>query len=172
MHNSEKKTGSMFYNLLPSPVGNLLLIGDENGLKQIHFQDGPHAHILRPEWVENRQPFTEVIKQLQAYFQGRSTTFTLQLAPEGTSFQRKVWNALRMIPYGQTVSYGDIARRIGNPKASRAVGAANGQNPLSIVVPCHRVIGQSGDLVGYGGGLPIKRALLALERRYVTSGAK
>ena len=166
MHNPEKKKGRTFYSLLPSPVGNLLLAGDQNGLKQIHFQDGPHPKDPDPTWVENRRFFTEVIKQLNTYFKGRSTTFTLLLAPEGTPFQHKVWNALRRIPYGQTVSYGDIARRIDNPNASRAVGAANGQNPISIIVPCHRVIGQSGDLVGYGGGLPIKRALLALERRY------
>ena len=159
------KESLMSYCILASPVGDLLIAGDKTGLKLINFQEGKHPRALPSNWTEDRQLFRPVIQQLNAYFEGRLTRFSLKLAPEGTPFQQKVWMVLRKIPYGITVSYGDIAKRIGNPKASRAVGAANGQNPLSIVVPCHRVIGQSGDLVGYGGGLPIKKSLLALERR-------
>jgi methylated-DNA-[protein]-cysteine S-methyltransferase len=159
----------MFYCILESPVGNILIAGDDSGLKLINFQEGPNAQAPDPKWKEDRRFFQSVIQQFNAYFGGRLTQFSLPLAPDGTPFQKKVWNALRKIPYGKTVSYGDIARRIGNPNASRAVGAANGQNPLSIIVPCHRVIGQTGDLVGYGGGLPIKESLLAHERRQVHS---
>ncbi|UCE64821.1 MAG: methylated-DNA--[protein]-cysteine S-methyltransferase [Nitrospirota bacterium] len=159
----------MFYCLLESPVGNILIAGDKRGLKLINFQDGPNAQAPDPKWKEDSQFFRAVIQQFHAYFGGRLTQFRVPLAPEGTPFQMKVWKALQRIPYGKTVSYGEIARRIGNPKASRAVGAANGQNPLSIIVPCHRVIGQTGDLVGYGGGLTIKKTLLEHERRRVES---
>ncbi len=159
----------MSYCLLRSPVGNILIAGDNSGLKLINFQDGPNAQPPHPNWKEDRQFFQTVIQQFKAYFDGRLTQFKLPLAPIGSPFQKKVWNALRKIPYGKTVSYGEIARRIGNPKASRAVGAANAQNPLSIIVPCHRVIGQTGGLVGYGGGLSIKASLLAHERRPVLS---
>jgi len=106
-----------------------------------------------------------VLEQLQQYFDGSRKRFQIKLNLQGTSFQRQVWQALQRIPYGRTVSYGEIAMQVGFPKASRAVGAANGQNPVSIIVPCHRVIGKNGQLVGYGGGLPIKEALLDLERR-------
>ncbi len=165
----ELQESMMSYCILESPAGNILIAGDKSGLKLLNFQDGPNPQAPNPKWTEDRQFFHTVIQQLNAYFGGRLTQFTLTLAPEGTPFQKKVWNALRKIPYGKTVSYGEIARLLGNPKASRAVGAANGQNPLSIIVPCHRVIGQTGDLVGYGGGLPIKELLLAHERRQVHS---
>ena len=156
----------MFYSIVPSPVGNLLIASDEAGLKLINFQDGRHPQDPEPDWKEDRRFLQDAIQQLETYFAGRLTRFTLKLAPEGTPFQQRVWQALRDIPYGRTASYGDIARKIGKPQAARAVGAANGQNPLSIVVPCHRVIGQTGDLVGYGGGLGIKESLLTLERRH------
>ena len=159
----------MSYCLLESPVGEILIVGDKRGLKLINFQEGPKAQAADPQWQEDSQFFRAVIQQLNSYFSGRLTQFRLPLAPEGTPFQLKVWKALKRIPYGKTVTYGEIAKRIGNPKASRAVGAANGQNPLSIIVPCHRVIGQTGDLVGYGGGLSIKKALLDHERRRVES---
>ena len=107
----------------------------------------------------------EARRQLTEYFAGARRAFDLPLAASGTPFQRRVWEALRRIPYGETISYGELARRIGKPTASRAVGAANGRNPIAIVVPCHRVIGADGTLIGYGGGLPVKEALLALERR-------
>jgi methylated-DNA-[protein]-cysteine S-methyltransferase len=154
------------YSIVQSPVGELLIAGDEDGLKLINFQDGPHPKDPDPHWKNDRRLVFEVIQQLEQYFSGKLTRFSLRIAPEGTPFQQEVWKALREIPYGQTVSYGDIAKRIGQPKASRAVGAANGRNPLSIVVPCHRVIGGTGDLVGYGGGLEIKKALLVLEKGY------
>lgn len=159
-----KKTRTVFYELLRSPVGELLLVGNEQGLKILSFQDGRHPQAIDPQWEKDRKPFQLVISQLEAYFKGCLTRFTVKLSPGGTNFQQGVWKALRRIPYGKTVSYGDIAKQIGNPHASRAVGAANGQNPISIIVPCHRVIGANGKLVGYGGGLPIKQSLLALEQ--------
>lgn len=148
----------------PSPVGELLLIDNGHGLCGLQFQDGLHPLEINEDWKKQRSPFTVVIKQLGEYFAGRLQRFTIPLSLEGTAFQRAVWRALKTIPYGKTVSYGDISNKIGNPKASRAVGAANGQNPVSIIVPCHRVIGANGKLVGYGGGLPIKTALLELEQ--------
>ncbi|MDX1983869.1 MAG: methylated-DNA--[protein]-cysteine S-methyltransferase, partial [Bryobacteraceae bacterium] len=112
-------------------------------------------------------PFREVIRQLDAYFKGALHDFDVPLAPLGTPFQRNVWSALREIPYGRTISYGELARRIGNPSASRAVGLANGSNPIAIIVPCHRVIGANGKLTGFGGGLDVKRKLLDLERQAI-----
>ncbi len=123
---------------------------------------------MKPEssWRLDDRQFADAIGQLEAYFAGELKRFNLRLAPEGTPFQLKVWNALLTIPYGETISYGELARRLGDMHASRAVGAANGRNPLPIVVPCHRVIGADGTLTGYGGGLPIKKALLALEQEH------
>ena len=157
---------SYSYWIWPSPVGKLLLIGDGRGLRGLHFHDGDNPLEIDKAWREQRTSFKEVIEQLERYFTGRLRTFTNPLAVEGTGFQLSVWRALQSISYGMTASYGTIARKIGNPNASRAVGAANGQNPVSIIVPCHRVIGQNGDLVGYGGGLSIKEALLELEHRF------
>jgi methylated-DNA-[protein]-cysteine S-methyltransferase len=154
-----------FYAQIESPLGPLLLAADDAGLRQILFVNGRHA--ARPEscWKEDHAPFAETIRQLHAYFAGELENFNLRLAPEGTPFQLGVWRRLGDIPYGQTISYGELASRTGNPKASRAVGLANGSNPIPIVIPCHRVIGSNGKLTGYGGGLPIKEKLLALERR-------
>ena len=149
----------------PSPVGNLLLIGNDSGLRGLNFQDGDHPLAPNPDWREQRVPFAHVIKQLEDYFSGRLRMFRVKLALQGTGFQLSVWQALKRIPFGVTASYGAIAKQVGNPRASRAVGAANGQNPVSIIVPCHRVIGKNGQLVGYGGGLLIKEALLDLERQ-------
>ncbi len=154
-----------FFWRWPSPVGELLLIADAWGLGGLNFQNGPHPIEPDPAWEERRGPFKEVIQQLDGYFAGKLRTFHVELSLQGTDFQLSVWRALRDIPYGATASYGSIAHKIGNPKASRAVGAANGQNPISIIVPCHRIIGKNGRLVGYGGGLLIKKALLDLERR-------
>lgn len=153
----------MNYCYMQTPVGKLLLVGDENGLYQVHFQDGTHPAQPEADWEQSEQPFREVMRQLQAYFAGKLTHFDLPLKPEGTEFQLGVWRALRSIPYGKTWSYGELAKRIGKPTASRAVGAANGQNPLPIIVPCHRVIGANGSLTGFGGGLKIKQKLLELE---------
>jgi methylated-DNA-[protein]-cysteine S-methyltransferase len=154
------------YVLVDSPVGELLLAGDDTALKLISFQTGRHQ--VRPAslWKADDHPFEEVVRQLRAYFEGNLKTFDLALAPDGTPFQLAVWRALQEIPYGETISYGELARRVGSPQASRAVGAANGRNPLPIVIPCHRVIGGDGSLTGYGGGLRIKRTLLDLERRH------
>ena len=159
----------VYYSIVSSPVGKLLIAGEQSGLKLINFQDGRHPQDPEPDWKNGRRFLGDAIQQIEDYFAGRLTKFSLKLALDGTEFQRCVWRALKSIPYGRTVSYGDIARKIGKTKAPRAVGAANGQNPLSIVVPCHRVIGHSGALVGYGGGLEIKETLLAIERRYSSS---
>ena len=160
---TRRPSGALQYCLLNSPVGRILLAGSRKGLKLVSFQDGAHPVTPDPGWVNNEQPFKAAISQLKSYFAGKRKEFSLPLDLEGTPFQRQVWKRLQSIPYGKTVSYGAIAKGIGKPTASRAVGAANGQNPLSIVVPCHRVIGQNGHLVGYGGGLPIKETLLSLE---------
>ena len=158
----------MDYSYMDSPVGRLLLAGDESGLHLISFPEGSKARQPEPAWRRNDAPFKEVVRQLKAYFAGELTEFDLTLAPQGTPFQHDVWRALRAIPYGETRSYGALAKSIKRPKASRAVGAANGANPLSIVVPCHRVIGSTGKLTGFGGGLPTKAALLELERHVAT----
>jgi len=154
-----------FYTQIESPLGPLLLAADDASLRQIFFINGRQPAKPESSWIEDRAPLAETIRQLQAYFAGELTNFDLQLAPEGTPFQLSVWHRLCDIPYGETISYGELATRIGNPKASRAVGLANGSNPIPIVIPCHRVIGSNGKLTGYGGGLPIKEKLLALERR-------
>lgn len=153
----------MHYCDVSTPVGRLLLTGDEKGLRGISFQNGFHPVKLAEDWQLTEEPFREAIAQLEAYFAGRLHRFDLALAPEGTPFQREVWSALTTIPYGETVSYGELARQLGRRTASRAVGAANGRNPLPIVIPCHRVIGADGSLTGFGGGLAIKRRLLELE---------
>jgi methylated-DNA-[protein]-cysteine S-methyltransferase len=150
---------------MESPVGPLLLVADNAGLRQILFENGNHPARLESSWVEDERSFADVIQQLGSYFAGKLKEFDLPLAPEGTPFQLKVWRCLCEIPYGETISYGELACRIGNPNAARAVGLANGSNPIPIVIPCHRVIGSNGKLTGYGGGLPIKEKLLALERR-------
>lgn len=153
------------WSRIDSPVGPLLLVGDEAGLRAIDFLNGRRNVAPDPRWVEDRTSLMPVIEQLKAYFAGELERFELQLAPEGTEFQKKVWNELCNIGYGETISYGELARRIGNAKASRAVGLANGSNPIPIIIPCHRVIGSNGKLTGYGGGLEIKEKLLALEQR-------
>jgi methylated-DNA-[protein]-cysteine S-methyltransferase len=153
------------FTQIESPLGPLLLAADEAGLREIRFVNGRHPTPPEPSWKEDRASLSKTIQQLQTYFAGELENFDLQLAPEGTPFQLEVWRRLCEIPYGQTISYGELAGRIGNPKASRAVGLANGSNPIPIVIPCHRVIGSNGKLTGYGGGLPIKEKLLALERR-------
>ena len=152
-----------YWHEIDSPVGRLLLASTGEALTRVHFQAGPRP--LRPaqEWCHEAAPFVPVQTQLLEYFRGARRTFELPLAPEGTPFQRRVWRALCAIPYGETLSYGELARRLGLVSGARAVGLANGANPLPIVVPCHRVIGADGTLTGFGGGLHIKRSLLALE---------
>jgi len=148
---------------LDTPIGPLLLVGDAHALQRIDFVHGRRATITPPSSPRD-DVFVDVVSQLAEYFEGRRRTFKLSLAPAGTSFQQRVWRALLDIAYGQTISYGELAERIGQPTASRAVGLANGSNPIPIVIPCHRVIGANGRLTGYGGGLPIKQRLLALEQ--------
>jgi methylated-DNA-[protein]-cysteine S-methyltransferase len=154
------------YRYMESPIGRLLVAGDEEGLRYIGFPSGKSPLQPGSAWKEDPKALDEAIRQLHAYFGGELKAFSLTLAPRGTPFQLSVLRALQGIPYGQTISYGELARRIGRPRASRAVGAANARNPLPIVIPCHRVIGSDGSLTGFGGGLEVKKALLALERRY------
>ncbi len=153
-----------FYTRMESPIGELLLLGDEKALSGLYMQDGRKPTTIDPSWEESPAPFAEVRTQLEEYFAGRRTTFDIPLAARGAPFEREVWHALEEIPYGETVSYGEIARRVGQPTAARAVGTANGRNPIAVIVPCHRVIGADGSLTGYGGGLERKRLLLELER--------
>jgi methylated-DNA-[protein]-cysteine S-methyltransferase len=148
---------------ISTPVGRLRLGGDEDGLRGISFENRIDPAAPAEGWLRTKEPFREAIAQLEAYFAGELRCFDLALAPEGTPFQREVWSMLTTIPYGETVSYGEIARRLGRSKASRAVGAANGRNPIPIIIPCHRVIGADRSLTGFGGGLGIKRRLLDLE---------
>ncbi len=155
----------LFYKHISSPVGKLRLVATDQALVQLSFgADG-----LRSAVRAERHPIlNRAERQLKEYFAGKRKKFELELATEGTEFQKKVWSALRRIPYGQTKSYGDVAHSIGQPKASRAVGGANNRNPIAIIVPCHRVIGANGDLTGFGGGLSIKEKLLALESAATT----
>jgi methylated-DNA-[protein]-cysteine S-methyltransferase len=153
----------MYYCYLDTPIGELLLAGDADGLSMIGFPKGSMRRAPEGDWIFNEQPLAEACRQLREYFAGERREFDLPLKLSGTAFQVSVLEALLHIPYGETTSYGEIARRIGRPRAVRAVGAANGRNPIPIVVPCHRVIGSTGDLTGFGGGLDTKEALLRLE---------
>lgn len=153
----------MYYCYLDTPIGDLLLAGDEEALSLVGFPEGSMRREPESDWIYNEKPFQEARRQLSAYFQGELKNFDLKLNPGGTEFQLAVLDELQKIPYGTTTSYGDIAKRIGRPKAVRAVGAANGRNPIPIIIPCHRVIGSTGDLTGFGGGLATKEALLRLE---------
>jgi methylated-DNA-[protein]-cysteine S-methyltransferase len=155
----------MNYTWMDSPVGRLLLAGDQAGLRSVSFATSNRAGVVREDWVEDVAALKDAVRQLRAYFAGVLQEFDLELAPVGTEFQLRVWKALREIPYGKTISYGELAKRVGNVKASRAVGLANGCNPIAIIVPCHRVIGSDGSLTGFGGGLRNKEILLELEGR-------
>ena len=147
-----------------SPAGPLLLAGNRDGLHVLSFGVGSRPRNVDPSWVADTAGVLQgVRKELDDYFAGRLKKFTTRLAFEGTPFQHQVWTELCRIPYGETISYLELANRIKNPKAVRAVGMANGANPIAIIVPCHRVIGSNGSLTGFGGGLPTKRALLELE---------
>lgn len=158
--------GPIYYTYMDSPFGEILIARNSLGLSHISFQEDPNRK--DPEaggWRFDQQAFDETLAQLRAYFNGDLYHFDLPLAPEGTPFQLQVWQALQTIPYGETISYAELAGKLGKPNAARAVGAANGKNPLPIVIPCHRVIGSNGLLTGYAGGIHIKEALLALEHR-------
>jgi len=160
----------MYYCYLDTPIGELLLAGDDDALSLVGFPEGVMRRDPQPDWIYNEKPFAAAIQQLNEYFAGKRQEFDLPLRLDGTEFQMLVLQELRRIPYGETTSYGDIAERIGRPKAVRAVGAANGRNPIPIIVPCHRVIGASGDLTGFGGGLDTKEKLLRLESENAESG--
>ncbi len=176
MSNSIQNT--LFYRILEAtPVGRLSLAADETGIRYLHF-DGGQERTRRPLpaeagldhngefWQPDTGQLDEAVRQLDEWFKGSRTEFNLRLAPQGTDFQMRVWATLREIPWGETMTYGQLAERIGQPTASRAVGLANGRNPISIMIPCHRVIGSTGRLVGYGGGLDRKKILLQLENSW------
>ena len=155
----------MYYDFFETGlIGTLTLVGDEAGLRELNFENGKNPTTIQDKWKKNPDFFAPVKEQLRAYFKCELKQFNIPLAPVGTPFQLKVWQALRDIPYGKIESYKNIAEAIGNPKAVRAVGGANGKNPISIIVPCHRVIGNNGSLTGYGGGLKTKKQLIDLER--------
>ena len=156
----------MYYCFLDTPIGELLLAGEDGALSMIGFPKGSMRREPEADWIFNEKPLADACEQLREYFAGERQAFDIPLQLNGTEFQVSVLKALQEIPYGQTASYGEIARRIGRPKAVRAVGAANGRNPIPIVVPCHRVIGSTGDLTGFGGGLDTKEALLRLEAEH------
>jgi len=151
------------FTILPSPIDDLMAVAEGDSLVGLMMLPHPDPG---SDWqrADDDPILAEARRQLVAYFAGERQDFDLPLAPAGTAFQLQVWAALREIPYGQTISYGELARRIDNPQASRAVGLANGRNPISVIIPCHRVIGADGSLTGYGGGLPRKQLLLALEQ--------
>jgi methylated-DNA-[protein]-cysteine S-methyltransferase len=156
---------TLLYQDVASPIGRLRLIGSGDELVGIWFEKGRDARKDNPDMVAGNSPVLERTRaQLEEYFRGQRRDFDLPLAPRGTEFQQRVWKLLRHIEYGTTTTYGALANSLGNPQASRAVGLANGSNPIPIVIPCHRVIGANGALTGFGGGLPIKSALLELER--------
>lgn len=153
-----------YWTEIDSPIGRLLLTADDAGLIGLHMEERRHGPAdVDPTWIRDDDTFVDAKKQLDAYFAGELREFDLPLNPSGTAFQQRVWAELRTIPYGEVRSYGEIAEQIGRPTASRAVGMANGRNPISIIVPCHRVIGASGALTGYGGGIDRKRTLLEME---------
>lgn len=153
----------MYYRYLNTPIGDLLLAGDDDGLRMIGFPQGKMRREPEPGWAFDEKMLEYAARQLEEYFAGERREFDLPLHLTGTEFQVRVLEELQRIPYGETTSYSAIAERIGRPKAMRAVGAANGRNPIPIVIPCHRVIGRGGSLTGFGGGLETKAELLRLE---------
>lgn len=159
------------YRCAPSPLGELLIVGGPAGVRGLYLSAQRWAPAIGTDWVRDDRAFDDVVAQLQEYLAGERTTFSVALDLHGTAFQLQVWEQLQAIPYGQTRSYGELAVAVGRPRAFRAVGLANGRNPVSVIVPCHRVIGSSGSLTGYGGGLDRKRALLALEGATLSLGA-
>lgn len=155
----------MFYTTFKNPLCPITLIGDEEGLRRLymHTDDEKYPLILETDWVQNDAFFSDTIKQLNEFAHGQRTSFDVKLNPQGTDYQKKAWHALTEIPYGEFRTYKDQAMACGNPKASRAVGSANGKNPIPIIIPCHRVIGRNGQLTGFAFGLDVKKKLLELE---------
>ncbi len=158
-----KEENTMLYTLIASPLGDLVATRDDIGITGLYLPSGKNAVIPKDDWTRDDDAFEDLRTQLAQYFAGQRREFVLPLHASGSMFQQRVWAALLEIPYGETASYGATATAIGAPTASRAVGLANGQNPISIVVPCHRVIGANGSLTGYGGGIEAKQWLLAHE---------
>ncbi|MBV9798422.1 MAG: methylated-DNA--[protein]-cysteine S-methyltransferase [Solirubrobacterales bacterium] len=156
-------TENLMYTTMTSPIGELLLVGNDQALHRLHMQSGPRPAAIDPRWEPGARPFADVAVQLDEYFAGARKAFDVPLELEGNPFEVQVWRELRRVPYGETISYGELARRVGDPGAARAVGLANARNPIAVIVPCHRVIGADGSLTGYGGGLERKRLLLDLE---------
>ena len=154
------------YRFINTPAGRMLAARDESVLHYLTFPTGKTAREPRAGWVPDDSGFDPIIEQLDAYFAGELREFDIRFQLNGTEFQSRVWQALQLIPYGETWSYGELAEKIGKPTASRAVGAANGANPIPIIVPCHRVIGANNTLTGFGGGLDVKELLLTHEARY------
>ncbi len=170
---NEAPPSAKVYHDFPTPIGTMRIVGDDTQIDQVNLPKEA-SKASAPAWRRSRSELPEPLRlakqQLQEYFEGTRSTFELPLGLDvGTPFRRKVWRELQRIPYGETISYGELARRIGQPTASRAVGNANHHNPIAIIVPCHRVIGTDGTLVGYGGGLPVKERLLAHEQRNGTT---
>lgn len=163
---------ALLYTRVASPLGPLLVAGDETALHVVRFPSGRKAFGPEPSWRRADVPFREAERQLEAYFGGELRGFELPLHLTGTAFQKSVWTRLATIPFGATTTYGELARALGSPKASRAVGLANGSNPLPIILPCHRVVGADGSLTGFGGGLEAKALLLAHEARVGGCGAQ
>ncbi|TLU64158.1 methylated-DNA--[protein]-cysteine S-methyltransferase [Thalassotalea litorea] len=153
----------MYYHVVTSRFGDIALLANEQGLTGLSFQQGNVPIDIKAEYQHAPEKFTQVCQQLTEYFDGKRTEFSVKLAPVGTQFQKQVWQALQKIPFGNTSSYGELANSIGNPKAVRAVGTANGANKIAIIIPCHRVIGANKTLTGYAGGLELKAKLLFLE---------
>ncbi|MCK7545670.1 methylated-DNA--[protein]-cysteine S-methyltransferase [Marinobacter bryozoorum] len=157
----------VLYSELDSPIGRLLITGDGEAITGLYMDQQATRPVAGDNWVRDDQHLDNARSQLLAYFEGQLQQFDLPLAGAGTPFQQQVWQALREIPFGHTETYGELARRVGNAKASRAVGLANGRNPIGIIVPCHRVIGANGSLTGYAGGIERKKWLLAHERAHM-----
>jgi methylated-DNA-[protein]-cysteine S-methyltransferase len=154
---------SIYFHIVQSPIGNLTLVSNYQALTGVYMSDDHEGPKPDAGWQPDGKKFDAVSRQLAAYFAGELHEFNVPLDPQGTEFQKKVWRELCRIPFGETISYGELARRIGQPTASRAVGLANGRNPIAIIVPCHRVIGADGSLTGYGGGIDRKKWLLEHE---------
>src|SRR5258708_7786546 len=161
--NSKEPRKMSFYKVLKTPIGELTLISENEKLKYVFFENGVDKKILKNAVNKKDPVLEETARQIRAYFDRKRSDFTIPLSPSGTPFQLKVWEVLNKIPYGKTISYGEQASRLGDAKKARAVGAANGKNPIPLIVPCHRVIGKSGHLTGFGGGLKIKQFLLHFE---------
>jgi methylated-DNA-[protein]-cysteine S-methyltransferase len=162
----------IYYDLISSPIGKLLLVASELGLQQIVFEDANQSDTIKNDWIKAPDKLRTVSNQLAAYFRKELEIFDVKLSPQGTAFQKQIWNELIKIPYGQTCSYLDIAIAIGKPKACRAIGMANSKNPIPIIIPCHRVIGKNGKLTGYAGGLAAKAKLLQIENTELNTSNK